>query len=108
MTDREKVISEIEEEIRLGEHWDENSRMIDLPMLRDILALLKEQEELNDHYQSLLIAYNDMRKEQEPVGPIIEQKVFQYAKCGKCGQLLHWQGNYCHWCGQAVKWNDCI
>ena len=46
----------------------------------------------------------DLLKEQEPVEPIIEQKVFQYARCGKCGQVLHWQGNYCHWCGRAVKW----
>lgn len=44
MTDREKIISEIEEEIRLGEHWDECYRTVDLQLLRDILALLKEQE----------------------------------------------------------------
>ena len=43
--DREKVFNEIEEEIRLGEHWDECYRMIDLQLLRDILAMLKEQED---------------------------------------------------------------
>ena len=30
MSDREKVISEIEKEIRLGEYWDEAYRTIDL------------------------------------------------------------------------------
>ena len=45
-------------------------------------------------------------KEQEPVSPIINEKVFQYATCGKCGQHLHWQGNYCQWCGQVVKWDE--
>ena len=43
--DKEKVFSEIEEEIRLGEHWDECYRIIDLQLLRDILAMLKEQED---------------------------------------------------------------
>lgn len=46
MPDREKVISSIEEEIYLGEHWDEFYRMIDLQLLRDVLELLKEQEEI--------------------------------------------------------------
>ena len=44
MPDREKVISEIEKEIHLGEHWDESYRMVDLQLLRDAIALLKEQE----------------------------------------------------------------
>ena len=43
--DREKVISEIEEEIRLGEFWDDDYRMIDLQLLKDVLILMKEQEE---------------------------------------------------------------
>lgn len=44
MTDREKVISKIEEEIRLGEYWDEAYRTIDLQLLIDALSLLKAQE----------------------------------------------------------------
>ena len=42
--DSEKVISKIEEKIHLGEHWGEYCRMIDLQLLRDAVALLKEQD----------------------------------------------------------------
>ena len=72
------------------------------------LALLKEQEELNDHYQSLVVAYNDMRKGQEPVEPYLFDEVW---KCGKCGNgWVAFEGSkaarcdYCPKCGQAVKW----
>lgn len=41
---RDKVIKLIEEEIRVCESVDQCYRTIDLPALRDILALLKEQE----------------------------------------------------------------
>lgn len=44
MRDREKVIRLIEEEINVCESVDQCYRTIDLPVLRDILALLKEQE----------------------------------------------------------------
>ena len=46
MVDREKVINEIEEEIRLGEYWDEIFRIVSLQLLNDILVLLKEQSEI--------------------------------------------------------------
>ena len=42
--DREKVIRLIEEEISVCESVNQGYRTIDLPVLRDILALLKEQE----------------------------------------------------------------
>ena len=44
ISDRGKVIAEIEEEIRLGEHWDEQHRTVDLQLLKDVLELLKKQE----------------------------------------------------------------
>ena len=44
MADVEKVIQRIEEEISLGEYWDECYRMIDLLLLRDTITLLKERE----------------------------------------------------------------
>ena len=44
MPDREKVIRLIEEEISVCESVNQCYRTIDLPALRDILALLKEQE----------------------------------------------------------------
>lgn len=46
MPDREKVIRLIEEEISVCESVDQCYRTIDLPALRDILALLKEQDSL--------------------------------------------------------------
>ena len=42
--DREKVIKLIEEEISVCESVNQCYRAIDLPALRDILAVLKEQE----------------------------------------------------------------
>ena len=65
MTDKEQVVYEIEDEIRLAEHWNEQSREVDVSLLEKVLALLKEQEELNDHYQSFVVAYNEMRKENQ-------------------------------------------
>lgn len=44
MADREKIIKLIEEEINVCESVDQCYRTIDLPALRDILELLKEQE----------------------------------------------------------------
>lgn len=44
--DREKVIRLIEEEISVCESVNQCYRTIDLPALRDILALLKEQNSL--------------------------------------------------------------
>lgn len=43
--DRENVIRLIEEEISVCESVNQDYRTIDLPTLRDILALLKEQEQ---------------------------------------------------------------
>ena len=84
-TDREKTIKNFEHEVwkARGEGWD----FVDVTT-EDGINILK------------------LLKEQEPVEPIIDQKVFHYARCGKCGQVLHWQGNYCHWCGRAVKWYE--
>ena len=94
MADREKVINEIEEEIRLGEHWDEICRTVSLQLLNDILVLLKEQEAVTEY--------------------VIDD--FQ-PTCKACGfrpfagyiPSLEWMRErgfkYCPQCGQAVKWN---
>lgn len=90
MIDREKTISIIEEEIRLGELWDENYRTLELSLLEDVLTLLKQHEPI------------------EPT-PYMDGLVQRYAY-GKCGKhLVHatWgRDNYCSKCGQEVKWND--
>lgn len=51
-------------------------------------------------------------KEQEPIEPIIKQEmddvcscIDAVAYCGKCGAYIgRLKQNYCHECGQAVKW----
>ena len=44
MTNREEIINKLEEEISLAEYWDEPYRTIDLQLLMDAFALLKERE----------------------------------------------------------------
>lgn len=51
MLDKEKIIRFIEEEISVCESVDQGYRTIDLPALRDILALLKEQIPDSSKYQ---------------------------------------------------------
>lgn len=85
MTDREKVIKEFELFIKEF-HPTCTSEGVDLDMLREVLALLEEQE---------------------PVKPTWSQGK---AYCGKCGQRLPRKRadkkiNYCGYCGQKVKWN---
>lgn len=46
MPDREKVIKLIEEEISVCESVNQCYRTIDLPALRDILAVIKEQDQM--------------------------------------------------------------
>lgn len=87
MVDREKVISDLEEQIT----WIRDNDFHKFPgwghavlAMRDALALLKAQE---------------------PVKPKWEKG---YAYCGKCGYKLHWivdLNNFCPNCGQAVKWD---
>jgi len=90
MIDKEKVISTIEEEVRLGELWDKNYRTLDLSLLEDVLALLKQHKPI------------------EPT-PYMDGLVQRFA-CGKCGKHLLYatwgRDNYCSKCGQEVKWDD--
>jgi hypothetical protein len=91
VADLEKVINEIEEEIRLGEHWDETYRMVSLQLLNDILALLKEQEPIEPYVCG----------SKEPDG--LESWLYL---CGKCKTPIDHKDRFCKRCGQAVKWND--
>ena len=92
--DREKVISQVEEEVRLGKHWDESDRTIDMELLENVLLLLKEQEAV----EPKLVGVNTWT-------------------CGECGALLGWEEfsrsglelvkyKYCPECGKKLKWND--
>ena len=80
MPDREKVISKIEEEIHLGEYWDEYCRMIDLKLLRDVLTLLKEQRKIGKWVEP-----EDIHEYVTPGGT-------PYYQCSLCGGSGHLHG----------------
>ena len=85
MPDRNNVIRLIEEEISVCESVNQCYRTVDLPTLRDILALLKEQE---------------------AVKPVPPEDEFGLYRCGKCySPLFRCVDKYCSRCGQAVKWD---
>jgi len=79
--DREKVIKEAKQTLSfvLPDEKDTSGIMVRVGWIRDILALLKEQE---------------------PAEPILDS--FLHKRCPSCRALL--KGKYCHECGQAVKW----
>lgn len=101
MADREKVINEIEEEIRLGEHWDETYRMVSLQLLNDILALLKEQEAKTGHW----ISANDGDFVAIDNDGFPERSCF----CSECKKYLIASdeyavyGRYCPFCGAKME-----
>ena len=83
MPDREKVIKEFELFIK-GFHPACTSEGVELDMLREVLAMLKEQESV------------------EPIPPEDE---FGLYRCGKCHhQLFRCVDKYCSRCGRSVKW----
>lgn len=94
MSEREQVISKIEEEIRLGEYWDETYRTIDLQLLIDVLALLKEPGAVEPI---------DIIDEKYPVG---DNNRYKGYRCGKCKEVIPWDANYCLYCGRKVNWDD--
>ena len=92
MPDREKVIRLIEEEIRVCESVNQGYRTIDLPALRDILALLKEQKPLKPIYSEE--KFGDFL----PHCPVCKKVLPSVSQYGK--------SNFCYNCKQAVKWDD--
>ena len=90
MADIEKVISDLEQQIR----WIEEIECHKFPgwlnttnAMRDALELLKEQE---------------------PAEPVMKKgRLFTAPTCRKCGYFFQTgtKPNYCQECGQAVKWN---
>lgn len=94
MTDKEQIINKIEEEISLAEYWDEPYRTVDLQLLIDVLAILKEQEP---------VEAIDIIDEKYPVG---DNNRYKGYRCGKCKEVIPWDANYCLYCGRKVKWDD--
>ena len=93
MTDRAYIVSRtLEHKIAIAENNNQNTLIVTLDVLKEILALLKEQE---------------------AVEPILEQDSMV---CGVCGHEVIWQKmlgdgiwadeelDYCPHCGKAVKW----
>ncbi len=72
--------------------YGENDIPCTKELARDALALLKEQEPVEP---------KEIINEQFPVGDY--RRTIGWL-CGKCGGNLVGDGDYCSYCGQAVKW----
>lgn len=84
--DREKVIKEAEQTLSfvLPDDKDTSGIMVRVGWIRDILALLKEQE---------------------PVEPTrVNTNYEQHWNCGNCNAVISGWDKFCHECGQKVKW----
>ena len=120
MMDREKVISDLEEQIA----WIRDNDFHKFPgwghsvlAMRDALELLKAQEQhinelheritqLNRDFDSQFVPYK--MNVQEQIEPHLSddglnKKCFE---CGACGYPLSAYSVYCQNCGRAVKWDD--
>lgn len=86
MMDREKVIKELEERIKVAEECMGNP-MFTPDAIRTIVALLKEQEPV------------------KPVNVRLEMGI-NGGNCPKCMNWVQRSYNYCPFCGRKVKWND--
>lgn len=99
MIDREKVISQVEEEVRLGKHWDESDRTIDMELLENVLLLLKEQEPKKIIRKQM--SYED------PDGTITYYAEWHCPHCNKVvkkGFDSPWL-KYCFNCGKPILWD---
>lgn len=125
--DREKVIKSAEICLK---HIDESDcsqecpyfeqcskyerRVIFQPLIRDALALLKEQEEKMKHLNNITLEYEKevfrlqtLLKEQEAIEPIIGS--YGNKRCGVCRNKLQSIADkdiFCRKCGRKVKWDD--
>ena len=86
--DMEKVISQVEEEVRLGKHWDESDRTIDMELLENVLLLLKEHgEQIKNRDESLEKALEEIKwlrgmlKEKEPMVLTANELYLMEHKC---------------------------
>lgn len=102
MTDRKKVIKGLEMCIKdiecTGCPYEEecfdvtDDRQFGESMMRDALTLLKEQEAVEP---------KEIVNEHFPIGDFRRTIGWH---CGKCGKTLMGDGDYCSYCGRAVKW----
>ena len=119
MSDREKVIKEFELFIKEF-HPACTSEGVELDVFREVLALLKEQEDLGTELTNAVELIHkknerikELLKKHEAVKPKLD---VDSMVCGKCGHpLIHQERlgdailfeerhNYCQQCGRQVKW----
>lgn len=84
--DREKVIKELEERIKVAEECMGNP-MFTPDAIRTIVALLKEQEAV---------------KPKSKVRHGANAQIQHF--CGNCNSMLHGKPKYCSECGKGVLW----
>lgn len=78
----------LENKIAFAESYNQNTLLVTLDVLKDILALLKEQEKVEPEVE-------------------VTNEIDRLYKCPKCHGYLFYDGQkYCDRCGQAVKWNE--
>ena len=99
MTDREKVIERLgrvsycfKTLLAVGWQGDADIYREHMESVNMALAMLKEQEPVEP---------KEIVNEHFPVGDFRRTNGWL---CGKCGNSLEGDGNYCSYCGQAVKW----
>lgn len=87
MADKVYIASRVlENKIAIAENNDLNTVFVPLIMMKEILAILKEQE-----------AVKPKR---------IDGKRNHFIKCGNCNYDLMTGFQFCPHCGHEVKWND--
>lgn len=86
LADRDRIIAHFQDAIKSS--WDNNKwRFVRADILEDAIAALMEHE---------------------PVKPIEQTETITRYKCGFCGNRLYLKEHkFCHWCGRAVKWDEC-
>jgi len=121
MPDREKVIKELELFIKEF-HPACTSDGIELDMFREVLALLKEQEDLGTELTNAVELIHKKNKQIEKLLKLLKDEkavkpnrlpnkkvasyknvVYQYS-CGNCSTLLRNLWKACPLCGKQVKW----
>lgn len=81
-------------------------------LMRDALALLKEQEEdiqdLRRENHNILTQFHEWAKEQEAVEPILiregRNKNYNDYVCPRCDNEVVYEQNYCSECGVQFLW----
>ena len=84
MTDRAYIIRRtLEDKIAIAENTDQNTMLVTLGVLKEILAILKEQEAVKPKITSA------------------EQR------CGNCNKVIEMDGwKSCPWCGKPIAWSE--